>query len=351
MVMQLIALPFILLLTLPFLSEANLPPIHPPPLKKGDTIAIIAPASCPDEDSKTVTRAVNMLTQRGYRVKVAPNLLTRNGYLAGTDYDRARALMEAWLDPDVKALWCYRGGFGCTRILDRLDYAAIQRHPKILIGMSDVTALHAAINQRTGLVTYLGPNLNAVYGRDEKGDSLFNERELWKMISPSQRTAPAGYLYQIPKSFPYSELSVTTIRPGIARGTLTGGTLSLVASMVGTPWEIDTRGKILVLEEIGEEPYRIDRWLRQLKQSGSLEQPAGVILCSWKGCHGSKTKKTISLENIFKDYFSSSSYPVLYGFPSGHIPDQVTLPLNVLAELDSTKKTLRLLGDTVGSRQ
>lgn len=325
-------------------------PFFPPKLKKGDTIAVVAPASCPEEDQQTIARAIKMLLEKGYRVRIAPNLMTRYGYLAGTDYDRAKAFMEAWLDPEVKAVWCYRGGYGCARILDRLDYRAIKENPKILIGMSDITALHAAINKETGLVTFLGPNVNAVYGKDEKKDSLYSEKELWRMISDDHLNSVRNRTYPNPKTFPLSDQSVMTMRPGIGRGRLTGGTLSLVASLVGTPWEMDTRGKILVLEEVDEEPYRIDRMLCQLKHAGHLDQPAGVILCSWRACKGKRPDKTLSLEHIFKEYFERAPYPVLLGFPSGHITDQATLPLNALAELDASKKNLRILEEPVGAR-
>lgn len=314
-------------------------PIAPPPLKPGDTIAVIAPASSPEEDQQTVARSINKLLEKGYRVRIAPNLMTRYGYLAGTDYDRSKAFMDAWLDPEVKAVWCYRGGFGCARILDRLDFKAIGEHPKILIGMSDITALHAAINKETGLITFLGPNLNAVYGKDEKSDKPFNQTELWKIISSEtiERT------FSKPDSFPLSRQSVMTIRQGTARGRLTGGNLSIVASLIGTPWEINTEGKILVLEEVDEEPFRIDRMLQQLKQAGLLSKPAGVILCSWKGCLPKRPDKSLTIEHLFREYFAGANYPVLLGFPSGHIIEQTTLPLNAMAELDATKKSLILL--------
>ncbi|CCB92107.1 putative murein peptide carboxypeptidase [Waddlia chondrophila 2032/99] len=322
------------------------PAVAPPKLKQGDTIAIIAPASCPEENQDTVARGIKMLMQKGYKVKIAPNLMTRYGYLAGTDEERAQALMEAWIDPEVKAIWCWRGGFGCTRILDRIDFRVIRNNPKIFIGMSDITALHAAINKETGLITFLGPNLNSVFGKDWKSDHPYNEAELWKLIT-SDRLSPGGYLISMPNNYPAKDQNVMTLSPGIARGRLVGGTLSLVSSLVGTPWELDTSGKILVLEEVEEQPYRIDRMLSQLKLAGLLEQPAGVILCSWRGCSGKRPDKSLSLEHVFRDYFAHVRYPVLMGFPSGHVNDQATLPLNAMAELDATKKTLRILEEPV----
>lgn len=333
---------FVCLMMISAFSVDALARIKPPPLRKGDTIGIIAPASCPEEDQKAISAGVSRLANKGYKVKLAQNLMTRHGYLAGTDYDRAKALMEMWKDPKVKAIWCYRGGFGCTRILDRIDYSLIKKNPKILIGMSDLTALHAAINKETGLVTFLGPNWNHVFVLNSSRGLPYNEAELWNVVAPS-----TSYLYKKPKNFPQKGHKIKTIRKGKATGRLTGGNLALIVSLIGTPWEIETKGRILVIEEVNEEPFRIDRMFRQLKQAGHLDKVAGVILCSWKGCLGKTPHKSLSLETIFDDYFGRAPYPVLLGFPSGHIPEQATLPLNVLAELDATKHTLRLLESPV----
>jgi len=320
--------------------------LAPPLLKRGDTIAIIAPASSPEENQDTVARGIKMLMQKGYRVKLAPNLMTRYGYLAGTDTERAKALMDAWQDPEVKAIWCWRGGFGCMRILEKIDFNVIKANPKIFIGMSDITALHAAIIKETGMITFLGPNLNGVYGRDLKYDRIYNEQQLWKVIAPDNFSRD-GYLIPMPKNYPSKSQNVMTLSPGVARGRLVGGTLSLITSLIGTPWEIDTEDKILVLEEVEEQPYRIDRMLSQLKLAGHLDNPAGIIFCSWKGCSARRPDKTLTLEHVFRDYFSHVNYPVMIGFPSGHVDDQATLPLNATAELDTVKKTLRILESPV----
>ncbi len=330
-------------LCLPFFLEGV---IVPPALKRGDTIAIIAPASSPEENQDTVSRGIKMLMQKGYKVKIAPNLMTRYGYLAGTDEDRVQALMEAWADPEVKAIWCWRGGFGCTRILDRIDFSLIKKNPKIFIGMSDITALHAAISKETEMITFLGPNLNAVYGKYGKVSHHYNERELMKLISP-EYSRRGGHLISMPDGFPSRNQHVMTISPGVARGRIVGGTLSLVTSLIGTPWEIDTKDKILVLEEVEEQPYRVDRMFSQLKLSGHLDKPAAVILCSWKGCQGRNPDRSLSLEHVFRHYFSKVPYPVLMGFPSGHVSEQATLPIHAMAELDATNKSLRILEDAV----
>ncbi len=331
-----------------FLPKELLCVLAPSPLCPGDTVAIIAPASCPEENQDTIAAGIKMLMQKGYKVKISPNLMTRYGYLAGTDCERARALMEAWIDPEVKAIWCWRGGFGCMRILDLIDYNVIRKHPKIFIGMSDITALHAAIIKETGLITFLGPNLNSVFGKGAKSNFTYNEIQAWNMISKSDFPV-GGHLVSMPEQYPPRDQNVMTISPGIARGRLVGGTLSLVVSLIGTPWEIETEGNILILEEVEEQPYRIDRMLSQLKLAGFLKKPAGVILCSWRGCKGHRPDRTLSLEHIFRNYFSDAAYPVMMGFPSGHVENQTTLPLNAMAELDAAKKTLRILQEPVAN--
>ncbi|MEX1012703.1 MAG: LD-carboxypeptidase [Waddliaceae bacterium] len=320
-----------------------LEPIFPSTLKPGDTIAIVAPASPAKEDDEAIAAGVRLLIARGYKVRLARNVRESDGLFAGNDKKRAEMFMEAWTDPETKGIWCYRGGYGCARILDRIDYSYIKKHPKVLIGMSDITALHAAINKKTGLVTFLGPNMDHVFVSPTTRRLTYNETELWNIVS---NTKNDQYLYKNPSNFPLKGHPIQTIRRGVAKGRLTGGTLSIITSLIGTPWEIDTKGKILLLEEVDEKPYRIDRMLSQLKQAGHLDHLAGVVLCSWKKCLG-KENGSDSLVKVFEHYFDKAPYPVLLGFPSGHIPAQTTLPLNVLAELDATKHTLRLLESPV----
>ncbi|MGA8163690.1 MAG: LD-carboxypeptidase [Waddliaceae bacterium] len=323
--------------------RGEIKPIAPPALKKGDAIGVIAPASSPSVDLTKILRDLQPLRQKGYRIKVAPNVTHRYGYLAGGDEERAKALMDMWLDPEVKAIWCYRGGYGCTRILDRLDYEAIKKHPKVLIGMSDITALHAAIQKETGLITFLGPHVNDIFGENKSKDAEYNTLQLWKMIAPVSGVKD-GLCFSYPQSFPEK---AAALRPGKCRGRLIGGNLCLLSTLIGSKWETNTEGCILVLEDVNEEPYRVDEMLGQLKYAGLLDKPAGVILCSWTGCRPKKPDKSLTLHQVFDDYFSQAPYPVLLGFPSGHISGQTTLPLNALAELDAAKKTLTLLEDPV----
>ena len=312
--------------------------VVPKGLKPGDGIAIVFPASFPEESEAVIGEAANKLRKKGFKVKIAGNSRLRHGYLSGTDKQRASALMAAFKDPEIKAIWCYRCGYGCPRMLDRLDYKVIKENPKILIGMSDITALHAAVGKEAGVVTFLGPNVKDIFGPDRKKEVSYSETELWRGVM-AMTYPKKGYLIPAKDGKP--------LKSGLGKGELAGGNLSLVVSLIGTPWEIDTKGKILVLEEVNEPPYKIDRMLNQLKLSGHLDDPAGVILASWKGCQTKAPESSLSLNQVFEEYFGDKTYPVLVGFPSGHIEDQTTLPLGAQAELNSTQKTLRILEDPV----
>ena len=274
-------------------------PLKPLAVNKGDTIAIVAPASPPCEGD--LSPLVANIEREGYQVKLAHNLQEKWGYLAGTDTRRAAAFMGSWLDPDAKVVWCIRGGYGCGRLLPLLDFDALKKTPKIFIGMSDITALHSALNQKSNLVTYLGPNIDFVYGSEGYQKHGIARKGVWDLISQKEDS-----LQKTPYTYATEDKSVKTLRPGVAHGRIVGGTLSLIASQMGTSWALETEGKIVVLEDVGEPPYRIDRYLCQLKQGRLLSRPAGVILCSWNECTLKNPKgKSLSLEEIFYSYFKA----------------------------------------------
>jgi muramoyltetrapeptide carboxypeptidase len=293
-------------------------------LKKGGTIGIVAPAK--PTDGKTLAFCIDQLQKRGFRTKAAPNLTHKQGIFAGDEPFRARAFMECWCDPEVDAVWCFHGGYGCSPLLNHLDFNLIREHPKIFIGMSDATALHIALAKECHLITFLGPTLGYLFSERCLPHLPFSENALFGMIMKSQRA-------------PFCEFEV--LHAGRGEGRLIGGNLALITALIGTPWQIDTEGKILVLEDVNEAPYRIDRMLCQLRQSGLLKGLAGVVLCSWQGCEGDDP--TFALSEVFKRYFSSANYPVIYGFPNGHIPRQYTLPLNAIARLETDKHSFQIL--------
>ncbi len=301
--------------------------LRPPLLKEGATIGVVAPAK--SFDSMLLDSCLQQLEQRGFQTRVAPNVTTRVGYFAGDDAIRAQAFMECWCDSSVDAVWCITGGYGCMPLLNQLDYTLLRAHPKIFIGMSDITALHAAIGKYSGLVTFLGPNLGYIF----KENSLpFSETHVWKSVVDEHNE--------------FSSFSgVQTLCSGVGEGRLVGGNLALICALMGTPWQLETKEKILVLEDVNEPPYRIDRMLCQLKLGGVLQELAGAVLCTWHGCETDTPEKSFALSDVLEKYFSNAPYPVINGFPSGHVKNQVTLPLNCLARLDSDQKSIEILGE------
>ncbi|MBN2478884.1 MAG: LD-carboxypeptidase [Parachlamydiales bacterium] len=318
---------------------AELPTIFPPAIKKGDLIALVFPASFfnkdDDEAQKILKLKSKWLQQQGYRTIFYPEKIHRSGYLAGTDNERAEALMNAWKNEKIKAIWCFRGGYGSQRILDSLDYELIKNHPKILIGMSDITALHQAIQQKTGLVTFLAPVLN--YFNEKKND--FDDGYAFSSLEQVLSHQMSGEI-----SLPL-EFNLEILKPGKATGKLVGGNLSIISSLCGTKWQLNTEGKILILEDVNEETYAIDRMLWQLKESNLLDRPAAVILASWVDCNSSEYG--FKLEEVFNRYFGNATYPVIKGFPCGHDKYQITLPLNNIIEIDTSRKTVQILNSSV----
>jgi muramoyltetrapeptide carboxypeptidase len=323
-----------LLLFSPLFAEQ--PAVFPSTLQKGDLIALVFPASFLDKDDSEadaiMKRKAEWLEEKGYRTRFFPAKVNRFGYLAGTDLERAEALMDAWTNEEVKAIWCFRGGYGTQRILDYLEYETIKARPKIFIGMSDITALHQAIQQKTGLVTFLAPVLNFFDNNDGEFDDSYAFSS-FEEILVNQRSG------EIPLP-PGQEIEV--ISAGKAEGKLVGGNLCLVSALCGTKWQLNTEGKVLILEEVSESIYRIDRELWQLKESGLLDKPAAVILGTWKDCNPNGNY-SLTLEQVFNYYFGEAPYPVIRGFPTGHGKYQTTLPLNAMVEIDTEAKSVKIL--------
>lgn len=318
--------------------------IYPKALKKGDLIALVFPASyylvVDDTHALEILQQnAQWLEQQGFRTICYPERVNRIGYLAGTDRERASALMNAWKNDAVKAIWCVIGGYGSMRMVDYLDYDFIKNHPKILLGMSDITVLHQAIQKKTGLVTFLAPVLNYFTENCENDRNLNVPYALSSfetiLIYPSDGEISLA-----------QDVHLAILRPGKAQGKLAGGNLTLIASLCGTQWQLDTKERILVLEDVSENFDQIDRSLWQLKNCGLLDQPAGIILGTWVNCTP-YSEFSLTLEQVFENYFKDVVYPVISGFPTGHDNYQVTLPLNVLAEIDANNKTVKLMESVV----
>lgn len=316
-------------------------PLYPRALREGDTIALVVPAS--PVQREPIERAIQKLEAKGFGVKTYGNLYRDHGYLAGDDTLRASEIMQAFADPEVAAVFPARGGTGVTRLLDRLDYDIIRTNPKIFAGFSDMTALHSALQNQTGLVTFHSPHPKDGVGQ-VNGMSELTARTYWRAILANSYDGQVGY--EIPLT-DVERQAIKTVHPGIARGRIVGGNLALVGAVMGTPYEVQTRGNLLLLEDINEQPYRVDRLLSQLKLAGKLYEVAGVILGQFTECNAPDGEESLTLNKIFADYFQDLGVPIVSNFPIGHCRDNATLPLHVEAELNADLRSLKLLRNPV----
>lgn len=301
--------------------------IFPPRLKKGDTILLVSPSS-PLSEKEPVERIAAHVESLGFRVKIGASCrsASASGYAAAPAEVKAADLNGGFADPEVSAIWCTRGGETAWRILPLLDYACIAAHPKPLIGFSDVTTLHLALQQRCGLVTFHGPTANWVFGWD--GDQ-FSWRSLWAALEMG-----AGMDIENPPGEP-----IKTLRPGRACGRLTGGNLSLVSASMGTPWQIDARDCILYLEDIGEAVYALERMLCQLKYAGVLDSAAGLVFGYCEDCHNAY-REDYGPEELLQDLLGAWEKPVLYNLRSAHCRPMSTLPMGTLCTIDGCAGTM-----------
>ncbi len=305
--------------------------IKPYALGPGSNLQFVAPASSPDPYK--LQRGARRMRELGFNISFGPlvrNLRTR-GYLAGTDQERAASLMNAFQDPDVDGIVCAAGGYGTLRLLNCLDYDIIAANPKPIIGYSDVTALHTAIGQRAGLVTFHGP-MGSI-----DSDDHFNVYTRENFRRALTLTEPLGEIAN-----PEDGRIVQTVSPGRAKGPLTGGNLSLVCATLGTPWEIDTKGKILLLEDWREPPFTIDTYLTQLKLAGKFEDAVGVILGEFIQILPDDGPHNHSVDEVIQEVMGDIGRPVVYGLASGHGRQLVTLPLGVECEIDGDSTSVAM---------
>lgn len=277
-----------------------------------------------------------MLESLGFRVTLDPGLTARKGYLAGPDEARAEALNKALADPDVRGVFCARGGYGSSRILGLIDYAAARDDPKVFVGSSDITALHLALAREAGLVTFHGPGVESL------GEKL-TRFTLDCLVSAVTSADPLDVL-----PFPEDRPAGEVLSAGRASGPLTGGNLSLLSALMGTPYEVDTRGAVLLLEDVREEPYRVDRMLTQLALAGKLASAAAVAVGDMvlPGDEAGvlpgerQDQDLVSVDDVLADRLAGLGRPVLGGLPFGHGHDKWTLPLGVVATVDAYKARL-----------
>jgi muramoyltetrapeptide carboxypeptidase len=302
--------------------------IRPPALRPGSRIALVAPAGPLAEGA--VDRAIDRVRAWGYDPVPGAHARKRHGYLSAPDADRADDFNAALRDDSVDAVWCLRGGYGVMRILPRIDWNALAARPKAVIGFSDITALHLAI-QRLGIVSFHGPHPATHELNDFSRDGLL--RALTSAEAPGTLPFPAG------------AAPAAAITGGAAEGRLVGGNLSLVAATLATPYAIDARGAILFLEEVGEAPYRVDRLLSQLLLAGVLDGVAGVALGGFTEADDDAASPSV-LE-VLHDRLGGLGIPVAHGFPFGHVDDNWTLPVGARARLDADAGTVTVLEGAV----
>lgn len=307
--------------------------IRPKVLSKGDTVGVIASGTAvPDPDR--ILDAKQILEHFGLKMKLGQYVADGSGSKTRSVKERLTSLHDMFRDEEVKAIFEMRGGYGSPQLLDKIDYDLIRQNPKIYFGFSDITAMHLAIHKYAGLVTFHGPVLLSSFKK-------YTAEHFSKAIF---ETVPLGELtnsYDIQDIRPKHPLRM--IRSGKATGTLIGGNLSLISNLMGTPYEIDTKGKILFLEETGEKTYRIDRMLTQLRLAGKLAEAAGIIVGECPDCNSSGYTWDHSLGEVLDNLLGDLNIPVLYGLTIGHTSEQLTLPIGVEAELDAERGVLNVL--------
>ena len=282
-------------------------------------MALVAPAG-PLRNEGDLARAIENVRSFGWEPVAGEHALAREGYFAGSDQLRAADLNSALRDDAIDAVWCLRGGYGAIRILESIDYAPVARRPKPIIGYSDITALHSAFALRCGMVTYHGPTARAA-------------------LSPFSRRSLACALVHGGDSCGTAE-DATVLHGGVAQGALAGGNLALLSALAGTPFAPRLRDAILVLEDIDEPVYRIDRMMRQLLLAGLLDGVRGIVFGACTNCPEAADDGARRLDDVVGEIATLLGVPTIIGAPIGHIDDQWTLPLGALASLDADRRTL-----------
>jgi len=310
--------------------------IKPKALKAGDTVGLITPATyVPDPDRLASAR--RMLNYFGLKMKMGKSAGKRMGDYNLSIKERADDLHDMFRDPEINGIICVRGGYASMQVLDKIDYDLIRKNPKVFVGYSDITAMHLAINRYSRLLTFHGPMTLATftdYTREHYKKALFDTKPLGKLSNPPEKN-------EMRPLHP-----IRTVRSGNASGQLTGGNLTLITATLGTPYEIDTKGKILFIEDIDEEPYSIDRMLTQMRLAGKFENIAGLIFGECANCMPRDYKPSLglpySLGEVIDNILGGLKVPVFYGMTFGHTDDQLTLPMEVTATMDADAGTLEI---------
>ena len=309
-------------------ADSGVETLLPSPLKKGDTIGLVAPAG-PVREHEPFADGIRLLREMGFQVKYNRDLIaSQEGYLAAADRERADDFNRLWADEEVKALLCVRGGYGCLRMIEMLDMDLIRQRPKMLIGYSDITVLLNVICKETGLVTFHGPVLSSLTHSDRQSIDTFFQTLTGR---PASAVKPDN---------------LEILLPGNATGTLRGGNLATLVHLIGTPYEIPWDRTLLIIEDVGEAPYRVDRMLTQLKKAARLDRLSGLILGTFtdESANGDGTMDYESIWNRTLELVGEQNIPVWANFPVGHTARNTMLPIGIEAEMDSASGTLKFLG-------
>lgn len=303
--------------------------IKPSKLNTGDTIGIISPAGSL-KNAESLNRAIKYFEAKGYKVKTAPHVLDKDGYLAGKDCDRASDLENFFRDKEVKAIFCSRGGYGTSRILNHINWDLIRLNPKIFVGFSDITTLLNNFCDKSGLITFHGPLAAIDFGQE--GIDPYTENAFWEIV-----TGAATIPHSFSNAFDYH-----CLKPGKTEGELAGGNLAVLCGLQGTPYAPDLYGKILLLEDTSESAYRVDRMLCQLKLAGVFEKVAGVLFSEFNNMPELEEDGKGILD-VLSELSDELKVPVGYGFPAGHSETKATLPIGVRYFFDSESFKLQII--------
>ena len=313
--------------------------IKPKALKKGDTIGLITPGSYINDQA--LEKAIGNIKSLGFKVKLSKNIRKVRGYTAGTKQERVDDLHTMFTDTEVDGIWCARGGYGSVGLLPMIDFDLIKSNPKVFIGYSDITALHIAISQKTGLVTFHGPVASSTFSDYtlKYVKDMIMSITIPPKVYPSEKNDEKGIEDNFFKAEIYNK--------GEAIGRIIGGNLSLIDSMLGTDWEIDFDDKLLFIEDIGEAPYRLDKMMTHVNQCMGFSKAKGLVLGVFDDCKKPEDELSLELPEMFEDNVGDLEVPVSYGFSFGHIKNQFTFPMGILAKMNAEDRSIEFLESAV----
>lgn len=300
-------------------------------LQKGDTIGFIGPSGMVRTEG-SIERAIEATEKMGFKVKRGISCGAVYGYLSGSDELRARDINDMFLDDEVDAIFCLKGGYGTMRMMDKIDYAAVAAHPKIFVGYSDITALHIAMLQKSNLATFHAPMPVSCWA-----DGDMDEVTASSFFNTLMNAQPVGEIVN-PAGYPRECLNA-----GVCEGQLVGGNLTLISHLLGTPYELDTKDRILFIEDVGEYVYSIDRMLTHLRLAGKFDDCAGIVFGDFRKCEMENPDFGFTLREVIEDVVVPCGKPIFMGLRAGHCTPKLTLPFGVKCRMDADKCSLSVL--------